>query len=470
MYSPRSWNMILAAFALACLPAVCRAQSGQPQGPWQIAAKIVVDDEGWRWNWASWDQDKIASFGDFQYTVYWDADRVFVLVRRDLRDNTIQTLRLPEFKLTSDDAHRNTCLGISPADGRLHLSWDHHCNPLRYTRSRAGFLTDPPAQISAADIEAPQPITAQSTITSRATYPRLLNDAAGRLFLFYRQGASGNGDNYLFRYEPTTASWTLIGQAFSSRGTYAPWDNNPSRNAYFHDLLFDTKNRLHATWVYREIGASWASNHDLHYAYSDDGGQTWCNNAGQRVADLAAGDPIELNDPGIVVREIPVYSWVMNAACMALDSQGRPHVVTYKLPAPQRPEKLQHNPPDDIGQHLRLVHYWRADDGHWLGGAPIEAGVEYGNVARGNIVFDADDTLYYCYQPKLAKPGIVCVEARAADEWQQWQSYSLAGPEVAGLDASKHDRRRWTAQSILSITAKAGEQGFAIVDLKLKRP
>jgi hypothetical protein len=36
------------------------------------------------------------------------------------------------------------------------------------------------------------------------------------------------------------------------------------------------------------------------------------------------------------------------------------------------------------------------------------------------------------------------------------------------MDASKHDRRRWHANGILSITAKAGEHGFAIVDLEQK--
>lgn len=466
----RGLESVLAAFVLSCLAGMCLAQSGEPEGSWRIANRIVVDEEGWRWNWASWDQDKIASAGDFQYTVFWDADGVFVLARRDLRDNDVQTLRLPEFKLSGDDAHRNTCLGLSPEDGRLHLSWDHHNNPLRYTRSRAGFLTTPPSRISAADFEPQQPITEPSSVASRATYPRFFNDAEGRLFLFYRQGGSGNGDNYLFRYEASSGTWKLIGKAFSARGTYAPWDNRTSRNAYFHDLLFDANNRLHATWVYREIAASWASNHDLHYAYSDDGGQTWCNNAGRRIADLAADDPIELNDHGIIVREIPVFSWVMNAGCMALDSKNRPHVVTYKLPAPQRPNNLQHSPPADIGKHLRLVHYWRADDGRWQGGEPITAGVEYGGVARGDVVFDSDDTLYFVYQPKLAAPGLVCLESPAGDQWKTWRSYSLAGPEVAGMDASKHDRRRWTADGILSITAKSGERGFAIVDLKLRRP
>jgi len=441
------------------------AIGGEPS-PWRAVRTISVDQDVWRWNWASWDQDKIATLGDFQYTVFWDADGVFVLARRDLRDDRLQTLRLPDFRLSSDDPHRNTCLGISPQDGRLHLSWDHHCDTLRYTRSRAGFLTNPPAQMSAADIEPRQPITASTANSSKVTYPRFLNDASGRLFLFYRQGGSGNGENYLFRYEASSGTWTAIGKAFAKRGTYAPWNHCTTRNAYFHDLLFDDNNRLHATWVYREVAATWASNHDLHYAYSDDGGQTWCNNAGQRIADLAVDDPIELADPGIVVRDIPVYSWLMNAGCMALDSKRRPHVMTYKLPGSQRPDKLEHNPPADIAERLRIVHYWRTDDGRWLGGEPIESGAEYGCVARGDIVLDATDTLYFFYQPKKSAAGFVCLEARAEDQWQRWRSYSLAGPEIAGMDASKHDRRRWSAEGVLSITAKTGRDQFAIVDLQ----
>jgi len=80
----------------------------------------------------------------------------------------------------------------------------------------------------------------------------------------------------------------------------------------------------------------------------------------------------------------------------------------------------------------------------------------------------ADDTLYFYYQPKDAPGGFICLEARAADHWQRWRSYPLAGPEIAGKDASKHDRRRWSEDGILSFTAQVSQQGFAIVDLTLR--
>jgi hypothetical protein len=431
-----------------------------------LVRQVSLDDEAWRWNSASWDQEKIVSFGQFQYTAYWDSDRVFVLVRRNLADNTVQTLRLPQFTLANDDPHRNTCLGISPGDGRLHFSWDHHNNPLHYTRTRPGFLTHSPKQIAAEDIEPEQSITENRPIVSRVTYPRFLNDAQGNLLLWYRQGGSGNGENYLHRYRAEDGTWSVVGKVFSSRGTYAPWSNSQSRNAYFHDVLFDSKNRLHATWVYREMSATWASNHDLHYAYSDDGGETWHDNAGRKIANTAKDDPIELADAGIVVREIPVFSWIMNAGCMALDSKDRPHVMTFKLPSPRKPDELRHSPPEEIFNDLRFVHYWREDDGTWRGGEPIAETAE-GKVTRGDIVFTADDTLYF-FHPDRQEGGFRCLAAQAADQWQQWRSSLLPGENVSSRDASKHDRRRWAEEGILSLTAQFG-QGFGIMDLRLQK-
>jgi len=283
-----AFTVFALSYTLCVLGVASAAQSRAPR--WRVVRQLVLGQEAWRWNWSSWDQEKIVTFGDFQYTVYWDAGRVFVLARRDLRTDAVETLRLPKFRLSSDDGHRNTCLGVSPADGRLHLSWDHHGNPLRYAKSKAGFLTEPPGQLSVADIEPASPMLSQPNLEARVTYPRFFNDRRGNLFFLYRIGGSGRGDHYLHRYGPRDASWRRLGMVFSSRGVYTPWQNSKSRCAYLHDLLFDSRGRLHASWVYREIGASWASNHDLHYAYSDDQGLTWHNNAGVMIADLAKGD------------------------------------------------------------------------------------------------------------------------------------------------------------------------------------
>ncbi|MFO7904134.1 MAG: BNR repeat-containing protein, partial [Pirellulaceae bacterium] len=358
---------------LVCLAVSVAAAATADKQPLQHQRTVLVDRDTWPpFNMASFDQGKLLSVNGFQYTLYWDRDKTLVLARRNLSDDTLELVRFENHTLTINprDGHRNTVVGISPADGRLHLSWDHHNNPLRYTKSRRGMITDPPARLTPAHFESAQPLLPDDDLESRVTYPRFLNDEDGALYFIYRQGGSGRGDNYIHRYQAGSGTWQRMGTTglFSRHGTYPAWENSTSRNAYLNDVLFDGRNRLHATWTYREAGRTWASNHDLHYAYSDDGGQTWRNNEGKQIADLADGDSIELADPGIVAREIPVFSWLMNQTTMVLDSRNRPHVITFHLPEPFRPEQLEHNPPSEVYANLRMHHYWRDDDGRWQGG------------------------------------------------------------------------------------------------------
>ena len=460
---------LMAASALMAGPTVLP----QPESasPLKHLRTAHVDDNAWpRFNMASFDQDKIVSRGNYQYTPYWDADKVLVVVRRRLGDTSVQAVRLPQYTLTinPNDGHRNTVVGISPGDGRLHLSWDHHCNPLRYTRSKPGLITDPPAELEAGDFEPAQPLMPKDRLASRVTYPRFLNDGTGRLFFIYRQGSSGRGDNYIHRYDQDTGRWQRMGATglFSRRGTYPGWQNSTSRNAYLNDVLFDKQSRLHVTWTYRETGRTWASNHDLHYAWSTDGGTVWNNNAGEKIADLATGDAIELADRGLVVREIPVFSWLMNQTTMVIDSRNQPHVITYKLAAPFQPDVLKHDPPADAAAKLHMFHYWRSPDGAWHGGRPIVP-----LRCRPGVVVDEHDNLvvYYARQGKL-----VVHSARARESWAEWATCNVEVPGVKLVAAGKPDRLQARAASLLSFACvtKTGPatRGFAIVDFQVVLP
>lgn len=433
---------------------------------------VVIDREAWVFNWAAFDQDKVVSHGRYQYTPYWDADQVLVVARRNLADNSVQALRLPQYTLTINprDGHRNTVVGISPQDGRLHLSWDHHNNDLRYTRSRAGFLDDPPRQVTPGDFEPAQPLMPDAP--QRVTYPRFFNDPKENLFFLYRTGGSGAGDTVLTRYDADTGAWRMVSvRLFGQQGVYAPWNDSPSRNAYPHDILFDSAGRLHATWVYREVGKSWASNHDLHYVYSGDAGVTWRNNAGTVVADLAEGDAVVLDDPGIVVWDIPVYSWLMNTGAMTLDAQNRVHVATFHLEEPAVPEKLEHNPPPDIFRRLRFFHYWRGNDGVWHRNGPLDA-PKLGEVRirRPNIVAAPGGALLM-YWPTPG--GFRCHVALAEDQWARWATFLMTGPEFTATDACKHDRRLLRDQGLLSFACDPNGtregRGFAILDFDVSR-
>jgi len=303
----------------------------------------------------------------------------------------------------------------------------------------------------------------------KVTYPRFLNDGDGRLYFVYRSGGSGNGRTVISRYDAAKEKWHVKAKPlFSSKGTYEPWNYSTSRNAYLHDLLFDRDNRLHVTWVYREKGRSWASNHDLHYAYSDDLGITWMNNDGEKIADLSQQDAIQIDDPGIVVREIPVYSWLMNQCGMVLDSKNQPHVALYKLTDTFKPEKLEHDPPDDVKARLKFFHYWRDTNGQWHSSGPLER-PEGVTIRRPVIATTPNDTVIIYWSSNQGFYGYI---ASADDNWQKWQLLKMTGPKFISNDASKYDRRILMEEGILSFTANPkGEEngkGYAIVDFDLR--
>jgi len=446
------------------------AETSVPIGPDRV---VVVDKEVWpAFNWASFDQDKVVSAGDYQYSPYWDAEMVLVLARRNLATHDVQTLRFPEHTLTTNprNAHRNTVVGISLADGRLHLAWDHHNNDLRYTKSRAGFVTQPPRTLARDDFEPAQPLMEDAP--QRVTYPRFVADAADRLYFIYRSGGSGHGENVFTRYDAETGEWTMLGRRlFSQEGIYPPWNNSASRNAYLHDVLFGPKGKLHITWIYREESRTWASNHDLHYAYSEDQGVTWKNNEGRTIADLGADDPIALDDPGIVVREIPVYSWVMNQCGMAVDSQGRPHVATYRMAEPFVPEKLEHGPPSEAAHRLSIYHYYRDRSGAWHSSGPLEIPQRaQSGIRRPHIATGPDDTVYIYWPSRL---GFRCHVAFSEDDYKEWHTFLLTDETITTNDAPKHDRRLLRERGILSFTvnplAGEGGHGYAFIDFSLDR-
>lgn len=440
-------------------------------GPDQL---VVVEEKAWEaFNWASYDQDKVVSQGNYQYSVYWSEDRVLSVVRRNLETNDVQIVRLENYILAEGfpesqqrNGHRNTVIGISPEDGRIHLSWDHHANDLNYTRSRAGLTTSPPEQITAADFEPRQPVTENAP--QRVTYPRFFNDHNDNLFFFYRSGGSGSGNIALFEYDHTEGVWSIISERlFGLEGLYPAWENSTSRNAYMHDLLFDDTGRLHITWVYREVSRTWASNHDLHYAYSDDQGRSWYNNAGELIADTREGEQITIDTPGIVVYEIPVYSWLMNQCAMTLDSQNRPHVATYHMEAPFIPDNVQHDPPAEEQHRLNYYHYWRDDIGVWHRNDPLPLPLPR---RRPMIIAAPDDTLIMYF---ATNSGFMAHVAKAADQWREWKTVQLTGADVIGADASKPDRRLLRDQGILSFTVDPSGQrpgrGFGFVDFSMER-
>lgn len=411
------------------------------------ASSTLVAESTHDWNNYAPDQSKVITYGDYQYALFYADDLRLTLSRRNLQTDDVQLVTFPEKLSRPDDTHNNSVLGISAADGRLHLAYDHHGQPLHYRSSVAGLLTTPPATITTAHFNAQGPLVDGGPLEQAVTYPRFVNDPHGNLMLIYRHGSSGNGTTYIHRYDAAASTWSRDGALFSPNGVYPDWENSADRNAYLHDVLFDDAGRMHVSWIWRETPA-WPSNHGIHYAYSDDNGVTWFDNDGQQVADTVAGDPIALADDTVVV-DIPVWSFLMNQGVMTLDAANEPHIITYVSTVV---------PATDATKDLHYVHFWRDGSGQWQQDYIDDTGVDLPKIAtlthgepirRGDAFVDEQNVLHFY---AIVSGALYEATADGASGWSSWTVRRLTEGSAGLLDQGpKFDRVRWQRDGVISM-------------------
>lgn len=172
--------------------------------------------DSWSWNVHPFDSEKVITYGDYQYSGFWDDEGILTLARRHLPTDDVQLVSLGH-ELTLDNAHRNVSLGISADDGRLHLAYDHHASDLNYRKSVAGLVTSPPATITAAHFTEPEMMT--GIYEFYATYPRFLHLNDGTLlFTFNTRGEAGQlrgGYKMLNRYDKDVTPTVLLTDSFA---------------------------------------------------------------------------------------------------------------------------------------------------------------------------------------------------------------------------------------------------------------
>jgi hypothetical protein len=246
--------------------------------------------------------DPITTSGDEQFAAYYNADGHVVIARRKLTDTT-WTTTVTHLTGNIKDAHNDISI-IADGEGYLHLSWDHHGNPLRYARSKTPRSTDFETM----------PMTGQTE--TNVTYPQFFQMPSGNLIFMYRDGASGRGNLVINSYDTPTKIWKqLYANLISGEG---------HRNAYWQACV-DAKGVIHVSWVWRESGDV-SSNHDLCYARSEDGGQTWVNSKGTPYSLPITAATAE------IVSKIPQKQELINQTSMCADSDGRPVIATYFRP------------------------------------------------------------------------------------------------------------------------------------------
>jgi hypothetical protein len=378
-------------------------------------------------NGESFQQDGILTYDGYQYAAYWNTGPRVILARRAGGVGEWAKIELdPDYTGRSEDAHNTISLGVSPSDGRLHVSFDHHGSELRYVRSVAG-LVDSSSGVpwETESFEARTNRLGGLTIT-QVTYPRFITLPDGRLLFEYRYGASGSGDQILWEYE--AGVWTQLGAYI--RGIAE------GENAYPHSIEYHD-GRLHVTWCWRESSDA-ATNHDLLYIYSDDDGRTWRKNDGS-LAGTTATDPIEPSTAGIVVWPIAQRRGLINQEHMIVDAAGRVHVLLSHMPDSE-PDLTAFTAARARSQ---FFHYWRDTDGRWTRmplGLPVQLNF------RGKLAVSSSGNLY------AVLPNIRVASASASALWTNW---SVIESEHDGEFFSDPliDRSRLRSEDVLTVFA-----------------
>ncbi len=398
-------------------------------------------------NGQTFQQEALVSHHGYQYAAYFAGAGHPAVARRALPAGAWETIVFEDHgPVTHSNVHNVIVIGIAERDGTVHLSFDHHADTLKYRRSITGLASVPGKHAWKRQVFGP--ITnhlGDGTRIDAVTYPSFFSAPDGTLTFAYRTGGSGNGDWHLHDYRE--GKWSRLGMLFSKAGTY---EGKTARSAYPNPFRYDRNNRLHVTWCWREAGGNLTANHDLGYAFSDDRGRTWRNNAGDPVVALAGSGggtsgAISVDTPGMTVLPLR-YAWgMMNTTTQFIDAKRRVHVVVWRNPDDAPSATLDKN-------RWKYHHYWRDVDGSWreqvLPFKGRKPQVVLGSMGDLHVIFGTGENLNY----DNVDPGthLAIATATEARGWKDWRvEYPLGKRRFHGEPLL--DVGRWERERVLSV-------------------
>ncbi|WP_228098865.1 BNR-4 repeat-containing protein [Pedobacter sp. MC2016-24] len=277
-----------------CAAQFCKGQQNQ---------LTTIASNGWANNSVNaviFRKNSLVTAKGYQYAAYYDSDQNLVLAKRKSGGQD-WIIEKTQYKGDATDAHKSISIMVDGA-GFVHVAWGQHNNALNYARSEA------PGTLK---LGGKLPMT--SAKESKVSYPEFYKLVNGDLLFFYRDGGSGNGNLMINRYDLRSKNWSRVQDGMI--------DGEGKRNAYWQ-MAVDATGTLHLSWVWRE-SPDVASNHDLCYAKSLDGGLSWQKSTGE-VYQL----PITASNAEYALK-IPQKSELINQTAMYADAKGRVFIVSY---------------------------------------------------------------------------------------------------------------------------------------------
>lgn len=362
----------------------------------------------------------LATWGDIQYVCYYDPDGFLTLGRRVLGSDEWETRR-SDCRGNVRDAHDVISMGID-GDGFIHVAFDMHGAPMKYCRSLepGGLELGPVA-----------PMTGE--LETHVTYPEFHTLPDGDLLFMYRNGESGCGDLVVKWYSPDDGIWSCLHENLI--------DGQGKRNAYWQTHVGDD-GVVHVSWVWRE---TWdvATNHDLCYARSRDGGLSW-----ERSDGTPYDVPIRMADAERAWR-VPQGRELINQTSMTADPEGRPMIATYWRDADSDVPQFRIVRHD--GRNWRMEKVGERRSPFSLSGG----GTKMIPVSRPRMVSDGK-TIRYIYRD-AERGGKVSMASRALGE-KDWTVEDLTHDCVDAWEPCI-DESLWNDRRLLHIFVQRTSQG-----------
>jgi autotransporter-associated beta strand protein len=410
-------------------------------------------------NGVSFQAEPFMTYGDYQYATWYHlgaSDEDVYLARRQLSGTSWEVMDTGANFTNGDgvgggtwDAHNVVLMGIS-GEGRIHLSWDHHGHNLRYMNTNPGAATSGTWNSSLLNSERSS-LNAGGGSIGTLTYPQFTTDpATGNMFMNYRTGGSGAGNQFIATFNQSTGLWNVPHEFINGTSSIFYDDDfgtsSNNRNAYLNGLDIDSTGRLHTTWTWRET-ATGSSNHDIMYAYSDDGGDTWLNNADAVVGTV--GSPMNMNSPGITIVPMDRGNTLMNQQTQAVDLDNRVHMVMWHKRDGAAPVTGFTTAPADY------FHYYRdPTTGVWN---RTELPTSRAVGSRPDMAYDENGNLYVAYvSPGVGDTGgyytngdLVIATASKATGYEDWEIVYTDTRDFAGEPFI--DQRRLLDGDVVSV-------------------
>jgi len=276
---------------------ICMAASAQQITHYPIAENAWANNSV---NTVIFRKNALVTLKDVQYAAFYDREQYVVLAKRNLHKLNWE-LQRTQFQGDATDAHKSISIMVDGA-GYLHVSWGQHNNNLNYAVSlKPNSLQLGPKRNMLKNAE------------DKVSYPEFYKFKNGDLLFLYRDGGSGNGNLMINRYVVATQKWKRVQNNLI--------DGEGKRNAYTQTSV-DAKGTIHLSWVWRET-PDVASNHDLCYAKSTDGGESWQKSTGEKYT-----LPIQAENAEYAL-QIPQKSELINQTAMTTDEDGNPIIAGY---------------------------------------------------------------------------------------------------------------------------------------------